>query len=153
VANKHVIVAETGPVQIIVLDSLLHVKSLTGELGAPQCAWLNMVLEARDNKPTILFLHHPPNGELLDTWRLLEIIKPQSKIKAVIYGHLHKYEYAQVAGIHLINLPATAYPILGNPPVGWVEAKLTPRGGEFTLHAIAGNRKSDGCTQTLLWRT
>jgi len=67
-------------------------------------------------------------------------------------GHLHKYEYDQVAGIYLIHLPATAYPVLGNPPVGWVEAKLTRDGDRFTLHAIAGNRKEDGCTQRLFWR-
>jgi 3',5'-cyclic-AMP phosphodiesterase len=152
VANKHLILTETGPVRMIVLDSLLYVNALSGKLGELQCLWLETILHLCDNKPTILFVHHPPNGELLDTRRLLEIIKPQSKIKAVICGHLHKYEYEQVAGIHLIHLPATAYPIIGNPPVGWVEAKLTPRGGEFTLHAVAGNRKSDGRTETLLWR-
>ena len=153
VENKHVIVAETGPVRMIVLDTLLYVNAISGKLGEPQRTWLEIGLQTCDDKPTILFLHHPLNGELLDTRRLFEIIKPQRKIKAVIYGHLHKYEHSQVAGIHLINLPATAYPIIGNPPVGWVEARLTPRGGEFTLHAIAGNRKSDGRTQTLLWRT
>jgi 3',5'-cyclic AMP phosphodiesterase CpdA len=153
VADKHVIAAQTGPVRMIVLDSLLYVNGLMGRLGELQRTWLQTALQTWDDKPTILFVHHPPTGELLDTRRLLRIIKPQSKIKAVICGHLHKYDYAQVAGIHLINLPATAFPVVGHPPVGWVEAKLTRCSGEFTLHAIGGNRKLDGQTHTLSWRS
>ena len=75
------------------------------------------------------------------------------KIKAVVYGHSHKYGYSEVAGIHLINLPATGYNLSGGQPVGWVEARLTPRGGEFTLHSIGGSRKIDRHTQALSWRT
>lgn len=153
VANKHIVAGQTGPVRMIVLDSLRYVNRLAGQLGGLQRAWLQTALQTCDDRPTILFLHHPPTGELLDTYPLLEIIKPQTKIKAVICGHLHKYEYAQVAGIHLISLPATAFPIIGDPPVGWVEAKLTQRSGAFTLHAIGGNRKLDGQTQTLTWRS
>jgi 3',5'-cyclic-AMP phosphodiesterase len=152
VVNKHITAGETGPVRMIVLDTLLYVNVLAGKLGELQRTWLETALQACDDKPTILFLHHPPSGELLDTRRLVEIIKPQAKIKAIICGHLHKYEYAQVAGIHLIYLPATAYPVLGYQPVGWVEAKLTRNYGEFTLHALAGNRKDDGRTQKLFWR-
>ena len=85
--------------------------------------------------------------------RLLEIIKPVSKIKAVVYGHSHKYGYSEVAGIHLINLPATGFTLTRHQPVGWVEAKLMKDSAEFTLHAIGGDRENDGHTQTLAWRS
>jgi len=153
VENKHVLTAEAGPVRLIVLDTLLTVNSMTGKLGELQRGWLETLLQVCDDKPTILFLHHTLNGELLDTQRLFEIIKPVGKIKAVVYGHSHKYDYSQVAGIHLINLPATGFTLTGGQPVGWVEAKLTKQGGEFTLHTIGGNRKIDGQTQTLSWRS
>jgi 3',5'-cyclic-AMP phosphodiesterase len=152
VENKHVITAQTGPVRLIVLDTLLNVNALSGKLGQQQRTWLQTVLRMHDDTPTVLFLHHTPNFELLDTHRLFEIIKPVGKIKAVVYGHSHKYEYSQSAGIHLINLPATGFTLSGNQPVGWVEAKLTRQGGEFTLHAIGGNRKLDGHTERLAWR-
>lgn len=152
VKNKHVLAAEAGPVRLIVLDSLVAVNSLSGRLGPQQRTWLDAVLHTCDERPTILFLHHPPNGELSDTQRLFEIIKPVGKIKAVVYGHSHRYDYSQVAGIHLINLPATGFNLAGSQPVGWVEAKLTNTGGEFKLHTVGGNRKLEGDTQKLLWR-
>jgi hypothetical protein len=38
-------------------------------------------------------------------------------------------------------------------PVGWMEAKLTAQGGEFLLHAMAGNTHYDGSMVTLTWRS
>ncbi len=153
VENKHVVTAEAGPVRLIVLDSLLNVNWMTGRLGELQRLWLGTVLQTFDDKPTILFLHHTLNGQLLDMRRLLKIIKPVAKIKAVVYGHSHKYNYSEFAGIHLINVPATGFNQTGSQPVGWVEAKFTRETGEFTLHTIGGNRKLEGHTRTLSWRT
>ncbi len=153
VENKHVVTTEMGPVRLIVLDSLLNVNWMTGKLGPQQRTWLETVLQTCDDRPTILFLHHTLNSELLDMRRLLEIIKPVPKIKAVVYGHSHKYGYSEVAGIHLINLPATGFNLARRQPVGWVEARLTKDRGEFTLHAIGGQRENDGHTQMLAWRS
>ena len=152
-ADKHVLTALAGPVRLIVLDTLRNVNALTGQLGELQQTWLEAVLEACDETPTILFLHHTPNGELVDRRRLFEIIKPVAKIKAVVYGHSHKYGYSEFAGIHLINLPATGYNLSGGQPIGWVEARLTRQAGQFALHAIGGDRELDGHTATLTWRT
>jgi len=151
--NKHVTLAQAGPVRMIVLDTLLKVNELSGKLGNSQRTWLETILQSCDDRPTILFLHHTPHGDLLDWQQLFEIIKPQGKIKAVVYGHSHRYGYSEVAGIHLLNLPSTGYTIWSDAPVGWVDARLTARGGEFTLHAIEGHRALDGHRQTLLWRT
>ena len=152
IENKHVVETEAGPVRLIVLDTLLHVNVTTGELGQSQRSWLETFLRRCDNKPTILFLHHTLSSDLLDTRPLLEIIRPVGKVKAVVYGHSHKYEFSTDAGIHLINLPATGFNFAGNQPVGWVEARLTKKGGEFTLHAIGGDRSADRQTQKLTWR-
>lgn len=153
VKNKHITMAQAGPVRMIVLDTLLKVNGLLGRLGDSQRTWLETALQSCDDRPTILFLHHAPYMNLLDRRRLFEIIKPQGKIKAVVSGHSHRYEYSEVSGIHLINLPSTGYTIWSDAPVGWVDARLTARGGEFTLHALEGDRALDGHTHTLLWRT
>lgn len=153
VRNKHVTTAEAGPVRLIILDSLLNVNWWTGKLGDIQRAWLRTVLQTCDDKPTILFLHHTLNSQLLDMHPLLDLIKPIAKIKAVVYGHSHRYDYSEFAGIHLINVPATGFNQWGWHPVGWVGAKFTRETGEFTLHTIGGNRKLEGHTRTLTWRT
>jgi Icc protein len=153
VKDKHITVAQAGPVRMIVLDTLLRVNGLLGRLGDSQRTWLEAALQSCDDRPTILVLHHAPYMNLLDRRQLFEIIKPQGKIKAVVCGHAHRYEYSEVAGIHLISLPSTGFTLWADAPVGWVDAKLTARGGEFTLHALGGDRTLDGQTRTCLWRT
>lgn len=151
VPGRHIATTVAGPMQFVVLDSLLADRA-AGLLGQSQRTWLKTFLDTSDNRPTILFCHHQPRIDLLDTPRLLDIIEPAAKVKAVVYGHSHKFRFSQYRGIHLINLPATGFHMSGSQPVGWVEAKLTAKGGEFILHAPSGNRKLDGCRKRLCWR-
>jgi 3',5'-cyclic-AMP phosphodiesterase len=152
VEDKHVVAAVAGPMRLIVLDSLFA-NRMSGLLGQSQRMWLRDYLTACDMRPTILFLHHRPAIDLLDTRLLYEIIGPATQVKAVVYGHSHRFGFSEYKGIHLINLPATGYNMSGSQPVGWVEAGLTTRGGEFTLHALGGNRRHDGRTERLHWRS
>jgi 3',5'-cyclic AMP phosphodiesterase CpdA len=153
VKDKHIVTAMAGPVRMIVLDTLLYVNTFPGMLGRPQRTWLETYLHVCDDTPTILFIHHTPRADLLDTRRLFEIIAPVKKVKAVVYGHSHKYEFCESHGIKLINLPAAGYNFTGAQPVGWVEARLTGEAGEFILHAVGGNARRDGRTTTVRWRT
>jgi 3',5'-cyclic AMP phosphodiesterase CpdA len=152
VQNRHIIMVDAGPVRLLILDSLYLVNMMPGLLGQSQRAWLKTLLHTSDEKATILCLHHTPKVDLLDTGRFFDIIGPMTKVKAVVYGHSHKYEFSQYEGIHLINLPATAFNFSRRQPVGWVEAHLTAKGGRFTLHAIGGNRQHSGSTEKLSWR-
>lgn len=152
VEDRHVVTAVAGPMRLIVLDTLLADRA-AGLLGGAQRMWLNSFLATTDDRPTILFCHHRPRIDLLDTKRLFDIIGPVAKVKAVVYGHSHRFHFSQYRGIHLINLPATGYNMSDSQPVGWVEANLTERGGEFTLHTIGGNRKHDGSCVRLIWRS
>lgn len=152
VENRQIITTNSGPVRLIVLDTLLFVNAIPGLLGRSQRTWLEAFLQTCDDRPTILLLHHTPQADLLDTARLFKIIGPTRKVKAVVYGHSHKYHFSQHGGIHLINLPATGFNFRGNQPVGWVEARLTATGGEFTLHAIGGNLEYNRRVQKLRWR-
>jgi 3',5'-cyclic-AMP phosphodiesterase len=83
---------------------------------------------------------------------LLAIVTPHRKVKAVIYGHTHRYRYDVVSGIHLVNLPAVGYNFADQEPVGWVDSVLGKDGGEFTLHAFGGNLQQNGKTTSLHWR-
>jgi 3',5'-cyclic AMP phosphodiesterase CpdA len=155
VKNKLVTVIERPPVRLIILDSLLYVNKVPGLLGKAQRQWLQDYLEKCDDTPTILCFHHTlkdGDGDLLDVPRLFSIIKPIRKVKAILYGHSHAYGFSEFEGIHLINLPAVGYNFSDTEPVGWVEAKLTAKGGDFTLHAIAGNKNKDGSIKKLTWQ-
>ncbi|HWQ52302.1 MAG TPA: metallophosphoesterase [Bryobacteraceae bacterium] len=156
VKGKHVLVIEAGPVRLIVLDSQIFVNRVPGLLGKAQRTWLDEYLRTSSNTPTLLFVHHnleDNDGALLDSDRFLAVVRPHRKVKAVFYGHTHRYAMEQQAdGLHLINVPATAYTFDAAEPVGWLEAAFTGQGAELTLRAVGGNREKDGKTVAVRWR-
>ena len=155
VQDKNVLVVEQPPVRIVVLDSLMAVNQAPGLLGKSQRGWLDGYLKSSDETPILIFVHHTVDDSdsgLLDADRLLAIVTPHRKVKAILYGHSHMYRYTQVAGIHLINVPAIGYNFADSEPIGWVDSIITKDGGEFTLHAFAGNAQQNGKTTSLQWR-
>ena len=155
VKDKNVLVVEQPPVRILVLDSLMVVNQAAGLLGRGQRWWLEGFLKASDETPTILFIHHNiDDGDtaLLDTDRVLALLKPIKKVKAIVYGHTHVYRYDQIGGIHMINVPAVGYNFADSEPVGWVDSTIAKDGGDFTLHAFGGNMAQNGKTTSLQWR-
>lgn len=155
VEEKYVHVIEDSSVRMILLDSLLYVDKVVGLLGKIQRSWLEMFLDSTDPRPTLIFVHHTlgdDDHDLQDVERMFGIIGPRRSVKAVLYGHSHQYRYTQRDGIHLINLPAVGYNFSDEEPIGWLEAKLSKRGGSFTLRAVGGNQANDGQTVKLDWR-
>ncbi len=150
-------VLEHPLIRLILLDSLIY-TNLTpplGLLGKVQREWLSSYLAGNTDKPVILLFHHTPgegDGDLEDTDRLFNLIRPHRQVKALIFGHSHVYRYAMQEDIHLINIPATGYNFRDQDPLGWVETILSPEKGIFILHAIAGNRVEDGSRKELIWR-
>ena len=155
VEKKHVTVVESGPVRFILLDSLMSVNKAPGLLGETQRQWLGDFLADSDDRPTLICFHHMVDGSdigLRDTEQLFEIIEPHKKVKAVVYGHSHRYVFSKRGNIDLINLPATSYVFSKTEPLGWVEAVLTAKGGAFTLKAFDGDLTRNGETVELEWR-
>ncbi|PYM14444.1 MAG: hypothetical protein DME18_06725 [Verrucomicrobia bacterium] len=156
ISGKHVLVIERPSLRFVILDSLLYTNKVAGLLGKSQREWLGRFLGDSDGRPTILFVHHTlgdGDGELLDVQRLFELVRPQRKVKAIFYGHSHKYAFSQDDGIHLINIPAVGYNFSDEEPVGWVDAFFTPQGADLKLNAFGGNRAGDGKTKSLTWRS
>ena len=153
--GKHVVVVKKASVRVILLDSLLYTNKVPGLLGKAQRQWLEDYLKECDETPTILCFHHTltdSDGDLLDVPRLFSMIAPIRKVKAIVYGHSHVYGFSKFEGIHLINLPAVGYNFNDSDAVGWVEARLKSRGGDFVLHAAGGNQDRDGSVMKLAWR-
>jgi 3',5'-cyclic AMP phosphodiesterase CpdA len=156
VKGKNVLIIERAPVRFILLDSLIVANETPGFLGKAQRTWLDKYLEISDNTPTLLAVHHTlddEDGSLLDSDRLLRIAAKHRKVKAIFYGHSHRYGYDTYEGVHLVNVPATGYNFNERQPVGWLDANFASEGVELTLQAIGGNTADHGKSRSLLWRT
>ena len=93
--------------------------------------------------PTIILVHHTlggNDGELVDAERLFELLRPHRHVKAIMFGHSHKYEVTVRDGLQLINLPAVGYNFVDTEPVGWVDSVWTDEGVDLTLRSIGGNQ-------------
>ena len=155
VKGKHVTVVNSAPVRLIFLDSLNITNNAAGLLGQAQRKWLDKYLKKSDKRPTIILQHHTfggSDGALLDDLRFFKVILPHRQVKAVFYGHSHRYRYSKNKDLDLINLPSTAYTFDKKAPIGWVDAKFTATGAVLKLNATEGNKTDDGKFTELKWR-
>ncbi len=154
-ADKIITIFEQPPIRMVILDSLYRTDVVSGLLGKAQRQWLVHFLERSPARPTFLCVHHPLNdedGSLLDGGRLLTLIHPFRQVKAIFHGHDHVYRLEKFDGLHIVGLPALAFPFEESGATGWIEARLTVRGGDFTHHAIAGGANEHLGTVRLEWR-
>lgn len=142
------------------LDSLAKTGQLGGQLGPEQLRWLDGKLAGSAEKPAIIVLHHPPDMRALipaaspnlrDGDRLRGVLLRHPHVKACIFGHTHACGLEQQDGIHLINLPATAYVFTPGHPHAWVEAALWRDGIELTLRPVTGNSEALPMRASLKW--
>ena len=157
-ASKHVSVIESARANWFLLDSLDVTKATPGRLGDEQRAWLAQALDARPGKPALLMVHHNPiapagkKAGLLDTAELLALAAPRRQVKAIFYGHTHTWRCAEQDGVHLVNLPAVAYPFTPMEVTGWVDCKLRDGGATLELRAHNPEHAAHGKVTELAWR-
>lgn len=154
VSNKHTSSAERGGLRFVLLDSLLAPDVTPGQLGNAQREWLSAHLGAAPSTPTVLMVHHTlgtNDGELVDADRLFAVLRQHPQVKAIMYGHSHRYEVIEREGLQLINLPAVGYNFADSEPVGWVESVWTTEGVDLTLRTIGGNQAANGQTTSVHW--
>ncbi len=154
VNGKHVSVFELAGTRFVVLDSLLYVDKAAGLLGKGQRDWVKSFLDQPDDRPIVFFVHHSlgdGDGDLLDFDRVFELMVPHRKVKAIFYGHSHRYHVEQRQHIYLVNQPAIGYNFADQQPVGWLDATFTPTGVQLVLNAIGGNVAKDREATKLDW--
>lgn len=156
IEKKMVSTVSSAPIHFVLLDSLMVTNVAPGQLGKAQRNWLAAYLTENSTKPTVIVVHHNPDGDsdgaLVDADRLLAILKPLRHVKAIVYGHTHTYRHADADGIKLINLPAIGYNFADGEAIGWVEASFRADGASLKLRAIGGTLKDDGKITELSWR-
>lgn len=158
VASKHVSVIPSPRANWFLLDSLDQTNVTPGVLGAAQLAWLGRELDARASQPALVMVHHNPNvgeskGGLTETAALLDLLRARRHVQALFFGHSHRWSVERdPSGLHLVNLPATAYPFDKQQPSGWVRAQLEPKSLRLELRALNPAHPAHGAVHTLAWR-
>ena len=157
VPNRQVSLLQTPSANWYLLDSLEQTAATPGLLGKDQLTWLAKTLDAHPDKPALVLVHHNPgldnNIGLKDTVDFFEILRPRKQVKAYIYGHTHLWRtQREASGIHLVNLPATAYTFHEGDASGWVHATLKPKGMTLELRCVDPAHKAHGQRIDLDWR-
>jgi 3',5'-cyclic AMP phosphodiesterase CpdA len=106
-------------VQIAGLDLLLLDSSVPakphGELEAVTLQWLEEMLAASQDRPALLFLHHPPfktgiwhmdRQNLLNAGDLADIVRRHPRVRLIATGHVHRAALTMFAGVPTTICPA-----------------------------------------------
>lgn len=161
VEAKHISVLETPHANWFLLDSLMEVDVVTGELGLQQREWLAAALKAKADKPAIVMMHHnpqftaPAEGQrwtgLKDTSETFDLLAAHKQVKAVVFGHTHNWSITKRDHLHLINLPPVAYVFGEGKPNGWVLAETHEGGLRLKLTTIDKQHPKFGEQVDLAW--
>jgi 3',5'-cyclic AMP phosphodiesterase CpdA len=107
------------PAQLVALDTLDEGKP-GGLLCETRLAWLDRTLAQAPDKPTLVFLHHPPfvtglpdmDAQGLASMReLAAVLTRHPQVGRIAAGHLHRAIEAQVAHAIAATAPATAHQV------------------------------------------
>jgi 3',5'-cyclic AMP phosphodiesterase CpdA len=154
-AERQASVVETPVANWFLMDSLYQTNVTPGLLGKEQLRWLAKALEARADKPALLVAHHNLDGlsGLQDAAYLLRSAVDHKQAKAYFYGHTHQWQVRREKGIHLVNVPATAWLFDPKEPRGWLDITLQKGGATVVMNALDKRHDKHGERRELKWRT
>lgn len=159
VADRQAAIVPGGHANWFVLDSLDKTNSTPGVLGEAQLGWLASALDRHADRPAVIVTHHNPSFDparktIVDQEAFYAVVRPRRHVKAHVFGHSHRWNVTQdPSGLHLINLPATAYPFEPTQAIGWVKARLARDGVQLELRCLDRSRRDHGQRVALAWRT
>jgi 3',5'-cyclic AMP phosphodiesterase CpdA len=125
-------IADAGPVRLIGLDSLVEGHA-HGHLGGDQLAWLDEQLKAEPDRPTLVFLHHPPfatgigfmdkigleNGEALAA-----VVGRHGHVGLIACGHVHRMIVSRLGTVPVVVAPGVAHHVVfdlaADAPSRWI---------------------------------
>jgi len=106
------------PVRLIMVDTI-STESNKGKLCDERLANLEKLLIANTDKPTVLFLHHPPYEAIgipdpyqyedwSDVEKLSKLLTRFNNIKGLYCGHVHRFIDGEIAGINASAITCSA---------------------------------------------
>lgn len=112
-------VLERQPLRLVMLDTVVPGRD-EGALGAEQLEWLAKALKSEPDKPTLIFMHHPPIITGIrhmdqialtdeDATRLGIIISAHPQVERIACGHLHRTVESRWNGTVVGICPSAAF--------------------------------------------
>jgi 3',5'-cyclic AMP phosphodiesterase CpdA len=108
---------EDLPLRLIGLDTFIP-DEIGGTLCEARLAWLAARLEEAPERPTVVFMHHPPCESgvgQMDAWKLRnseafgEVVVRHPQIERIVCGHLHRPVSWRWKGTLVSTCPSTAH--------------------------------------------
>ena len=131
------------PVRLVAVDSTLPGER-KGTFCAARQAWLDGILKEQPDRPTLLFIHHPPfdvGDHYVNGYRrpeeaeaLAEIVGRHSQVVALLCGHVHWPVETRWAGVEARIMPSVAVDV--RKGVDEAEAAMRPI---YMLHRLSGD--------------
>lgn len=112
-------VAEDWPVRLIGLDSV-RPGAAGGEICTERLSWLDARLAEQPERPTVLFLHHPPfltgighmdDFGFLGKEAFAAVVRRHPQVERALCGHMHRPIQARWAGTLASTAPSTAHQV------------------------------------------
>ena len=110
---------EDHPVRLIGLDTLVEGHEW-GRVGGDQLEWLDETLTSAPDRPTLVFMHHPPFRTgigfmdaimLEDATALADVVSRHAQVEAVACGHVHRAIQTRYAGTVAMIAPGIAHQV------------------------------------------
>jgi 3',5'-cyclic-AMP phosphodiesterase len=134
-------VIDRHPVRLIALDTLVPGKG-SGLMCEQRIAWLAARLAEAPERPTVIFMHHPPfttgikhmDRLGLEGARAMgDVVKRHPQVEAVLCGHLHRPIQVRWCGTLASTAPSTAHQVALDLGDGGVAA-FTMEPPAFLVH-------------------
>ena len=126
---------EDWPVRLVALDTLVP-RQGRGLLCPRRLAWLDARLHEAPERPTLIFMHHPPfatglvymDGMGLDGIdALAAIVRRHPQVERIVAGHVHRPIVRRFAGTVACTCPSTAHQVaLDLPPETRLAVTMEP---------------------------
>ncbi len=110
---------EDWPVRLVSFDTVVEGKP-GGHASLDRCAWLDRTLAEQPERPTVIFMHHPPFATgiehmdamgLDDAANLADVVRRHPQVERAICGHLHRSIQMRWAGTVASTAPSTAHQV------------------------------------------
>ena len=108
------------PLRLVGFDSTLA-GSHNGAICSERLEWLRSVLEAEPERPTLLFMHHPPfetgiwwmdgMGIVEGVDELRDLLDKHPQVRRIACGHMHRVIQANLGRTPVSVCPSTTYQV------------------------------------------
>lgn len=129
-------VIDTEEIRLIAMDSTVPQES-GGQICEARASWLDKQLAKDTEKPTLIFMHHPPvKCGVIETdidgftgsELLANVVKKYSNIESILCGHIHTTAHTRWHGTSVSTAPSMGLQLV---------LDLTLRQDKFTLESAA----------------